>query len=228
MEEQQPDAGAPDPSQKTPQKTEAKKHEPLFDHRLEKTLRLPVPSSKRCRLRFPTDQEWVEAHRRVKLVRQNLGRGKSRTETYGVEEGHQQLFNEIRQDDAEPFDEVEASRIIETLTMAEAEPAKPNGSGCTIPLLVVGDVETLHSMRYPSLKNQRRYDREATTVTTLGGGNVEIRGNLEVTGQLYDDLLIEARGYAEGARVPLAHKQAVISELMASLAELEVAVEDPH
>ena len=90
---------------------------PVFDASRPIALRLPGPSGGRTiRVRFPTDDEWIERQRHRELLTKSLGRGASETTILHREDADAMLLSKIRteQDEAET-DAFEAVKLIEEL-----------------------------------------------------------------------------------------------------------------
>lgn len=187
---------------------------PLKDSRIRKS----------CDLRFPTDAEWRERSRKICFVTTPSGHDRSRTEETGEDAANLALFQSIRQDQGEPFDESEASRMIESITRCTVLESGLVDDRFAVRLLLFSRMEVVHLVKIPSAKQERTYRREVLNRETVGRhGRVESRINPAAGEKLYDALEPEARGYAEGASVPLLHKTTVIGELMQALEELEAA-----
>lgn len=173
---------------------------------------------KAIRVRFPTDEEWIERQRRRKLVIKHLGRGITETIVSG-EEADAELLAKIRQGDGSEVDPYEASRIIEQLAQADVDEVAREGDAFRVVLRVPGGT-TAHLLRMPSAKDVIEYRRRFARVLDLPYGKQELRVNLEAAGELYGKLAVSAEGYA-GA-VPIVHQavavKAAIDELEALLA----------
>lgn len=197
----------------------------LFDPRAVFPLKDTERIKKSCDLRFPTDDEWRARQRKIRSIQIPAGPQQSRTETQGYDEANLDLFNTIRQDkEGEAFDEAEASRMIESLTRCNVLEAGLVDDKFVCRLLLLAGVEVVHILRIPSEKQIRTYQRAVLDTVTKGRrGQVETRLNLGAGERLYDDAKAEARGYADGAAVPLDHKATVATELVLSLEELEVS-----
>jgi hypothetical protein len=166
----------------------------------------------KCAVRFPTDKQWIERQKHVRIQVQNLGRDKSRTQGIVNEEHDLELFKAIRIEGGEDFDEYEGSHVITLLTKAEAA-ATGSAGGVDVRLKVFGGRETVHSLRAPRRKQIVNYS-EAHWKVTDGKACRTIQVALETSAQLYDQLVVSTEGYADGSPVPIIHKNAVITELM--------------
>ena len=77
-----------------------------------------------------------------------------------------------------------------------------------------------HVLRMPTAKEIQDHERASTSVVAARR-SVETRAFLEPSGALYDKLHVSHDGY--GAAVPIVHKSAAVSEVIAQLA---IAVPD--
>lgn len=174
---------------------------------------------KTLRVRFPTDEEWVERQRRRKLVIKHLGRGVTETVVSGGEEADAELLARIREGEGPEVDPYEASRIIEQLAQADVDEVAHEGDTFRVVLRVLGGT-TAHLLRMPSAKDVIEYRRRFARVLDLPYGKQELRVNLEAAGELYRKLAVSTEGYA--GTVPIVHQavavKAAIDELEALLA----------
>jgi hypothetical protein len=189
------------------------------------TLRIGILSGsldrKVCVVQYPTDDQWTDRTRKLKMVRQAMGRGKSRPVPQHQESVDAALFAAIRQDaDGVPFDAAEAADVIDRLDRAEVTAAKRGPDGFEFSLLAMKKSETEHVLRVPS--KQQMLDHQRASIWREDGGRFqEIRVSMGPSIELYDALLVRNSGYA-GA-VPANHKYAIAFEL---LQEVERAEED--
>jgi len=174
---------------------------------------------KAIRVRFPTDEEWIERQRGRKLIIKHLGRGVTETVVAGGEEADAELLARIRDGEGPEVDHFEASRIIEQLAQADVDEVVREGDAFRVVLRVLGGT-VAHLLRMPSAKDVIEYRRRFARVLDLPYGKQELRVNLEAAGELYQKLLLSADGYT-GA-IPIVHQavavKAAIDELDALLA----------
>lgn len=174
---------------------------------------------KTLRVRFPTDEEWIERQRKRKLLIKHLGRGVTETIVSGGEDADAELLAKIRDGDGPEVDAFEASRIIEQLAQAEVDDAAIEGDSVRVDLRVLGGMST-HVLRMPTARDMIEYRRRFARVIDLPYGKQELRINLEIAGELYRKLAVSTEGYASA--VPIVHQaiavKAAIDELEALLA----------
>ncbi len=166
-------------------------------------------------LKYPTDAQWVARTNAQKIIRTDLGRGKSSSKSTPLESWDQTLFTERLQGEPTlPFDEYEASMAIDRLARAEVIESELVGDDSTrVKISVFGDREAEFIMRNPRRRQIVEYGRAAVTfMSTAKGG--ETRLSLEPSGRLFDELLVKSTGYAEGSVIPIIHKDVVVVEVI--------------
>src|SRR5579859_879107 len=184
---------------------------PIFDS--SKKFAVPILSgtAKRVTVRFPSDGEWCERARKQRSVRRFLGRGKSESEEVEIAGLNVELFNRIRQDDSE-LDEAEAGLVLSKLERANIESCEREGDRYRISLRVAGGV-THHVVNMPTQRQIIAHER--ASVRVLGGRrSQEIRGSLEPSGELYDEIATPEAGEYAADRVPIVHKVSVVAEVL--------------
>jgi hypothetical protein len=194
----------------------------MFNSKAEFQISIISGGKKTCVVRYPTDGEFADRARRQKIVRSDLGRGKSRTEAPNVQAVDAALFKVIRIDDGPPFSEAEASAVIDKLDRTELREFGDQGDRYVVTLRVAGAI-VKHSVRVP--KADERFDyRKASLNVVDSRRSTEFHASLEPGGILYDKLDPKAEGY--DGDVPLNHKAAVVSEVLAQIALAEEESDD--
>jgi hypothetical protein len=193
----------------------------MFDSQGPITIQLRAPEgTKSVKVRFPTDEEWIERQRRRKIIIKQLGRGVSETTILGGEEADAALFAKIRQGEEPELDAYEATRILEQLSLAEVEDVVPEGAGFRVLLRVPGGT-TAHVLRMPSAKDLIEYRRGFARILDLPFNRQELTVNLAAAGALYQKLIQATEGYA-GA-VPVIHQAVAVK---AAIDALEAGFEE--
>jgi hypothetical protein len=190
----------------------------LFDASREIEISIQSGGSKKCVVRFPTDEELCDRVKRHRTIRQHLGRGKSETsEGTKNEQVDLELFQKIRIDaDGVQFDEYDAAKVIERLDRVRVTGVERLGDEFCISMSVPG-AQTTHTIRMPTEKQKREYQRGAVHVID-DRRSQDIRIALEPGGYLFDKCIVSSTGYA--GRVPINHKSVVISELLVELEKI--------
>ncbi len=187
----------------------------VFDATWPITLELRTPEGlKSVRVRFPSDEEWIERQRRRKIIIKQLGRGVSETTIPNAEEVDADLLRKIRADEAEEVDAYEASRILEQLSLAEVDDVVPEGAAFRVLLRVPGGT-TAHVLRVPSAKDVIEYRRGFARILDLPFNRQELTVNLAAAGALYQKLVQATEGYA-GA-VPIIHQAVAVKAAIDAL-----------
>lgn len=175
---------------------------------------------KKCRLRFPTDQEWEERVRKVKVLRTAVGRDKYQSDAPGEKAADAELFNRIwldRDGQSQSFDDAEASRAISKIDNSRVLSAEQDGGRYRI-TLEVPTAEVMALLRPPSRKQVDEYERRSMTFLS-GRRTQEFRSTLEPAKELFDALVVETEGYPDPCRIPIIHKFAFITELLTQCEE---------
>lgn len=201
--------------------------EPLgvFDPKATFPLKAPT-IGKSCDLRFPTDDEWKERQRKIRFVNIPAGPNASRSETQGEEQASHELFQKIRIDKGEDFDEAEATKMVDALTRCDVLDSALDGGKFYARMRLIGGVEAIHILNIPSERQIRQYRRELADRVSRGrSGRIETTINLAAGERLYDAIVNGPKGYADGASIPVQHKSRAVGELIAALDDLEA--DDP-
>jgi hypothetical protein len=194
---------------------ETQSSKPLFD--ASKPIVVPILSGgeKRCEVRFPTDEEWCYWARAQRTIRHFLGRGKSQSTDLDLPKINAELFKKIRLDkDGPEFDDAEAGMVIGRVERCQIVDIQREGVNYRIEMKVPGAKAT-HVLRMPTAKEMQEHDGASTSVVAARR-SVETRAFLEPSGALYDKLHVAHDGYA--GDVPIIHKSAAVSEVVAQLA----------
>jgi hypothetical protein len=193
----------------------------MFDASKPITVNLRTPDGlKAIRLRFPTDEEWIERQKRRKVLIKQLGRGVSETIVSGGEDADAALLAKIREEDGPEVDAFEASRVIEQLSQADVDDVVQEGDRFRVTLRVLGGTVT-HEIRMPSAKDVFDYRRSFARVLDLPYNRQELTINLGAAGALYKKLADSTEGYA--GDVPVIHQAVAVK---ASIDALDAAFQE--
>lgn len=188
---------------------------PVFDADRPVAVQLRTPDGvKTVRVRFPSDEEWVERQRRRKVIIKQLGRGVSETTIPNFEQVDAALLAKIRDGDDPPVDPFEASKIIEQLGQVDVDDVTPEGGAFRVVLRVLGGT-TIHVLGMPSAKDAADYRRSFARVLDLPFGRQELTIKLNVAGTLYEKLLQSTEGYA--GKAPIIHQAVAVKAAIDAL-----------
>ncbi len=193
----------------------------LFDAARPVALQLRTPEGiKTVRVRFPSDDEWIERQRRRKVIIKDLGRNVRETTMPGGEEVDAALLAKIRTEETPDVDAFEAAKLMDELAYCIVDDVVSVSDGYRISLRVPG-AEPVILLKMPSQKDVTEYRRGFARLLELPFGRQQITLNLRVAGDLYNKLLISTEGYA--GEVPIIHQsvavKAAIDALDAAFAE---------
>lgn len=176
----------------------------VFDASRPIAVNLRAPGGvKTVRVRFPSDDEWVERQRRRKVVIKQLGRGISETIVGNGEDVDAALVAKIRSDPAPDIDAFEAVKVVEQLSTAEVDDVVSEGDSFRVTTRVLGG-STTHILNMPSAKDVFDYRRGFARVLDLPFGKQELTINISPAGVLYKKLVVSTEGYA--GDVPIIHQ----------------------
>ena len=195
----------------------------MFDTKETLTITIASGETKSCVVRRPTDEEWATRSRQCRIVRQSIGRGKTRTVPTNHDKPDLTLLAAIRQDkDGVELDAAEAGEVLTRLDYSTVTNVETEPGGFTFRLAVedtVDPMETVHRLRMPTAKQRLDHSRRSMLLENDGRFS-ETRVMLEPSAALYDALLISAEGYVGGI-VPINHKFTVIFELIDVVEQLQ-------
>ncbi len=200
----------------------------MFDAKQPITIHLRTPDGvKPVRVRFPTDEEWIERQKKRKVIVKQLGRGVSETTIPDLAEADAALLARIRvqEENAPEVDAFEASRIIEQLSQADVDDGVQVGDGFRVTLRVLGGTVSL-VLRMPSAKDVFEYRRGFARVLDLPYNRQELIINLAPAAALFNKLLESSEGYA--GDVPIIHQAVAVKAAIDALDGAFQEASDPN
>ena len=192
-------------------------NEAVFDAARLIAIHLRTPANvKTVRVRFPTDEEWIDRQKKRKVIVKQLGRGVSETTIPDSAEADAALLAKIRvpEENAPDVDAFEASRIIEQLSQADVDDVVQEGDAFRVTLRVLGGTVT-HLLKMPSAKDVFDYRRGFARVLDLPYSRQELIINLAPAGTLFKKLLESSEGYA--GEVPIIHQAVAVKAAIDAL-----------
>jgi hypothetical protein len=200
----------------------------VFDASRPVTVNLRTPDGvKTIRVRFPTDEEWIDRQRKRKVIVKQLGRGVSETTIPDSRDVDGALLAKIRvgEDDGAVVDQFEASRVIEQLSQAEVDDVASIGDGFRVTLRVLGGTVT-HELRMPSAKDVFEYRCGFARVLDLPYNRQELVINLAPAATLFKKLIQLSEGYA--GDVPIIHQAIAVKAAIDALDAVFQETGDPN
>lgn len=188
----------------------------VFDSNRPITLRLRKPNETvAVKVRFPSDDEWLERQRRRKVIVKQLGRGQSETTIPNGEDVDAALFAKIRTDETQlDLDSFDCQKLLEQLSVADVEDVTQIGDTYVIAMRVLGGSVT-HTLKMPSTKDVSGYRRSFARVVDLPYGKQELTLNLRAAADLYAKLAEPPVGYA--TPVPVIHQAVAVKAAVDAL-----------
>jgi hypothetical protein len=200
-------------------------NEAVFDAARPIATHLRTPAGvKTVRVRFPTDEEWIDRQKKRKVIVKQLGRGVSETTIPDSQDADAALLAKIRvlEENAPDVDAFEAGRIIEQLSQADVDDVVQEGDAFRVTLRVLGGTVT-HRLKMPSAKDVFDYRRGFARVLDLPYNRQELIINLVPAATLFKKLFESSEGYA--GEVPIIHQAVAVK---AAIDALDGAFEEPR
>lgn len=184
-------------------------------------------------LRYPTDKEWDKRAQKHPAVKRVQDRHRTDFEDTDTSEHDLALINELLEESsARVTDGYAAAKIINTIDRSEVESCDRRGSGWELTMVVYGrdkeqpdgKMRTTHLLREPTEKQVNQYFTRSTKSSAVRK-SIQTVAYLEPGAKLYDELFIEADGYAGAppASIPINHKNAIIWELCLEVSRMNAA-----
>jgi len=188
---------------------------PVFDAARPVAINLRGPDGvKTVRVRFPTDDEWIERQRRRKVIVKSLGRGISETVIPNGEDVDAALLGKIRTEEEPEVDAFEAQKIIEQLATCDVDDVVLAGDAFRVTLRVLGGAVT-HLLKMPSAKDVNTYRRSFARVLDLPFNRQELTINIRAAADLWKKLVEATEGYAGDA--PIIHQAVAVKAAIDAL-----------
>jgi hypothetical protein len=200
---------------------------PVFDSSRNFEVTLSAEDGRRAVIvRFPSDEEWKEYQRGIRVITRSLGGGRSQTDVPDSEEAAFTLFRKIEIGGPAAIEPYEAEQVIDTIGRARVDSVERIPGGFRVGLEVPGGLMS-HEQRHPTAKELQRFDRHYAQQTQLPHARTETIVNLAIAEELYDKIQTAATGYA--GPVPINHKSAIVDAVVKAirLAVSVKAVADP-
>jgi hypothetical protein len=166
-------------------------------------------------VRWPTDAEWCDRNRKHRIISRQLGRDKSESSGYGLDEANAELLQRIAVEPIEA-DPAEATEIISRLESLRVVESSINGDRVAVRLRAMGE-DLNHELKIPTARQKSEYFKASMRLLVVKGGR-EYRQQLEPSGSLYDALVLKAEGYS--GPVPIVHKDAALSAMFGEMDSL--------
>jgi len=200
---------------------------PVFDSSRNFEVTLSAEDGQRpVVVRFPSDQEWKDYQREIRVITRSLGGGRSQTDVPDSEEAALALFTKIEIGGPAVIEPYECELVIDAIGRARVDSVERIPGGFRVGLEVPGGL-VIHESVHPTAKQLQRFDRHYAQQTQLPHNRTETIVNLAIAEELYDKIQTSATGYA--CPVPVNHKSAVVDAVVKAirLAVSVKAVADP-
>lgn len=181
----------------------------MFGDSKEIVVRIPYPK-KEATVRLPSNLEiaaYLDAYNKKKKV------------DVDDKQPDVDLFNKLRSDKGEDFDEYECSYIVNNLLSSDVKSCEKEGDEYTVTVKTPFG-ETVHTLRPPSIREMSLYRSGTVSQDPKASRNSSVK--------LYDTLMQRIEGYATDADVSLLHKMAVISRIYIAHVQIDPIQADPN
>lgn len=189
----------------------------MFNNRAE--FDVPVLSGGiiRAVLRFPTDDQWIERQRSIRVVERRHQKRKAE----GALQASAVLFDAIAVDPeaVKDWDGEEKSAAIDFLEKCQVTGVERDGDAFVFTIAVAGG-EVTHTLAIPRMKAMRKYGNNYSDTDDSNPNAIVTRRALEPARELWLSVKQAVSGYAEGSEVPICHMDAVIGELLLACGDL--------
>ena len=178
---------------------------------------------KQIEVRWPTDEEWLERMKGWSIRVQKLGRGQTISE---IESGAADLalYNKIRTEESPDLSQVEAQKLIGSLSSCEINDVELGLDEATVRLTILRGKQVTHTLRIPTTAEIAQYQRTARKLNVdLPHGGQKIRLPVQAAADLWEKCHRGHEGYQNG--VPVIHRDVGIR---AVIAECEREAEAPE
>lgn len=195
--------------------------ERLFNREAEFTAKIFSGEEKVATLRFPTDQELCDRARKMKVIRKNLGRGKTQTDPGNALELQAALFDKLRLDkDGPTYDAADAASFVNKLDRCEITEVEREGNQFRV-TMKVPNATVVHVLKMPTQQDVMDFGRNSLSAIDERR-QTEIRLRLEPSGELWKKLFVAVEGYkGNGNGIPITHQDAAVSEVISQMQKLE-------
>lgn len=162
----------------------------------------------RVDLRFPTDAQWCERQRSIRVIE----RRHQQRKTVGEEEASAKLFDALLVGNPVDWEPEEKSAAIDYLEKCEVVSVDHDNDVFLVTMNVPG-ARVIHTLGIPRMKAMRKYG-EVLYVTENNSRESVTRRALEPSGDLWSSVLKGVSGYAPGSSIPIIHQDIAIQEVM--------------
>jgi len=167
----------------------------------------------KVKVRWPTDEEWIDRYKNWNINISNLGRGISETQIESFK-ADLALYQKIREEESLELVAEEAQKVIEVISRCEVTGVSLGLDEAVVDMTIVNGMKVKHTLRLPTTAEVTQFQRSSARVMDLPHGRQTVRTNLNAGSSLYDKCHRGHEGYVNG--VPITHRdsalRAVITE----------------
>lgn len=164
------------------------------------------------RVRFPTDDEWIERGRKRKVNTVSLGRGLTETRVTDSSEFDAELLSRLRNgnDDGIEVSGPEATYALKRLETSDlVGEVEYEGGEFRVVIRILGGIETTHVFRMATAEEEDQFDQHFMRTVGSRGNVSQTILNLPIAADLYRAMATSTGGYA--GSVPIIHQAFALS-----------------
>jgi hypothetical protein len=188
-------------------KAEESGHRRLFD--AADQIRVKLNDGRAITVCFPSDEQLTRRRASIIVKRRQITGGKHETWTESAKGMDKRIVGEIAESPEEiaTLDDAEATQVLDLVTATEVVNAEREGNAYRVFLQVTGGViETEHLLGIPKQGDVISHRRSSARIIQAPYNVQEYILNYGHAHDLYQSLIQETAGYADGSRIPISHK----------------------
>lgn len=170
--------------------------------------------TKRCRVHWPSEEQWLRYNSRLHLVtKPGEGGVGAVSEIEGDAAAEEELFYAILVEQEPELDVAERAEVVDRLQWQRLREVQRMGDEVVIGIGVPGG-ETVHRLAVPTAAEKKAYRNSIPAARELGRGKTVMPLSIVPQAKFYDVLSRGVEGYTGGG-VPPIHKATAVRALLA-------------
>ena len=158
-------------------------------------------------VRWPSDEEWHQRQQSLRIVIQQLGRGRSQTDS-DTAQADLELYQKIREENAPDLEADEAKTVVGFLARCDITGVQMGMEEAEVEMTVTNGLQVKHVLRVPTTAEVTQWQRASHKATGLPHNRNLIRISMQPGAELWAKCHRSHEGYVNG--VPVNHQDAAI------------------